>query len=179
MYRAMVKSGDCNHYWIEAGMLDLMASLVPRPFPPPVFDRFQYEIAPSYISYWKRSNTGGGNGLGTRLPYGHQPQSVHTAEQAACSQTLFHYTLIVQQMFERNLRTITGNSVSSSSPNNDKSGMGVVWGWGQPTPSSSSLRIFFFLCSARCLFRICRSSLFSSSVSRSPLPTFPTLPGSL
>jgi len=32
-----------------------LCSLVPRPFPPPVF------------AYCKRSNTGGGNGLGTRL----------------------------------------------------------------------------------------------------------------
>ena len=35
---------------------DLQFSLVPRPFPPPVFDRLQYA-----------SKTGGGNGLGTRL----------------------------------------------------------------------------------------------------------------
>ena len=41
-------------------------SLVPRPFPPPVFDRLQY-ASPSVFAYCKRSNTGGGNGLGTRL----------------------------------------------------------------------------------------------------------------
>jgi len=34
---------------------EVVRSLVPRPFPPPVFDRLQY------------ANTGGGNGLGTRL----------------------------------------------------------------------------------------------------------------
>ena len=50
---------------------------------------------------------------------------------------------------------------------------------GQLTPSSSSLRIFFFLCSALCLFLICLSSFFSSSVSCSPLPTLPVLPESL
>ena len=37
-------------------------SLVPRTFPPPVVDRLQYTN-----TYCKRSNTGCGNGLGTRL----------------------------------------------------------------------------------------------------------------
>ena len=39
-------------------------SLVPRHFPPPVFDHLQY--AKRFVS-WKRSKTGGGNGLGMRL----------------------------------------------------------------------------------------------------------------
>ena len=38
-------------------------SLVPRPSPAPVFDRLQYVFA-----YCKRSKTGAGEGLGTRLP---------------------------------------------------------------------------------------------------------------
>ena len=37
------------------------SSLVPRPSPAPVFDRLQYAY------YYKRSKTGAGEGLGTRL----------------------------------------------------------------------------------------------------------------
>ena len=46
-------------------------SLVPRPSPAPVFDRLQYaKTEPetgSVFAYWKRSKTGAGEGLGTRL----------------------------------------------------------------------------------------------------------------
>ena len=71
---------EANIQW-SPGML---FSLVPRPFPPPVFDRLQYckrsntgggngrtvsdqilEVGTAWDC--KRSNTGGGNGLGTRL----------------------------------------------------------------------------------------------------------------
>ena len=41
--------------YAEEAMHDVDVSLVPRPFPPPVFDRILY------------AKTGGGNGLGTRL----------------------------------------------------------------------------------------------------------------
>ena len=43
-----------------------LLSLIPRPFPWPVFHSFQYFIA----SYWKRY---GGNGLGTRLAFAINP----------------------------------------------------------------------------------------------------------
>ena len=46
-------------------------SLVPRPSPAPVFDRLQYAktepASGSVFAYCKRSKTGAGEGLGTRL----------------------------------------------------------------------------------------------------------------
>ena len=49
---------------------DKLHSLVPRPSPAPVFDRLQYaktEPAQFLHYYSKRSKTGAGEGLGTRL----------------------------------------------------------------------------------------------------------------
>jgi len=43
--------------WTQFFLFMYSFSLVPRPFPPPVFDHLQY------------TNTGGGNGLGMRLVF--------------------------------------------------------------------------------------------------------------
>ena len=46
-------------------------SLVPRPSPALVFDRLQYgKTEPEVFAYCKRSKTGAGEGLGTRLVEG-------------------------------------------------------------------------------------------------------------
>ena len=37
------------------------------PSPAPVFDRLQYAKTEPVFAYWKRSKTGAGEGLGTRL----------------------------------------------------------------------------------------------------------------
>ena len=57
----------------SANMRQHCTSLVPRLFPPPVFDRLQYAKTLflfcqfSRLAYYKQSKTGGGNGLGMRL----------------------------------------------------------------------------------------------------------------
>ena len=55
------------------GEQSLGPSLVPRPSPAPVFDRLQYMYA-----YCKRSKTGAGEGLGTRLSRTRFVQSAET-----------------------------------------------------------------------------------------------------
>ena len=73
-------------------------SLVPRPFPPPVFDRILYA----------KTKTGGGNGLGTRL-------GVHFDVASAAGPPMFrivsalcpHYSRSLSAPFPQHLRNLS------------------------------------------------------------------------
>jgi len=90
--------GRSHHQYLITPFALLFLSLVPRPFPPPVFDRLQYTNMVAVYKYGfvycKRSNTGGGNGLGTRLRKSNAKGVVNDTTEYAQKHGVHNYTII-------------------------------------------------------------------------------------